>query len=150
MGDAVGFDRIFEGLGDGLLAYEFIEGAGAVAAGEDCVGFGHRRGIIRRAGAGGQITRRKKDRAFFAGWLRGFDLAKRMGRNMALNIKPKEAAQLDMVALGETMIRLSPQGHGRLGVFEFDGSVGRRRGIQRGVCVGAAGVADGVGEQDGG
>src|SRR3954469_23942566 len=33
---------------------------------------------------------------------------------MSLSIKPKEAAQLDLVALGETMIRLSPQGHGRL------------------------------------
>ena len=33
---------------------------------------------------------------------------------MALSIKPREAAQLDLVALGETMIRLSPQGHGRL------------------------------------
>src|ERR1043165_2823806 len=33
---------------------------------------------------------------------------------MPLSIKPKDAAQLDLVALGETMIRLSPQGHGRL------------------------------------
>ena len=33
---------------------------------------------------------------------------------MALSLKPKEATQLDLVALGETMIRLSPQGHGRL------------------------------------
>ncbi|MCL2639225.1 MAG: hypothetical protein FWD53_00115, partial [Phycisphaerales bacterium] len=33
---------------------------------------------------------------------------------MALTIKPKEATQLDLVALGETMIRLSPSGHGRL------------------------------------
>ena len=40
---------------------------------------------------------------------------------MALNIKPKEAAQLDLVALGETMIRLSPQGHGRLEFSTFVG-----------------------------
>ena len=33
---------------------------------------------------------------------------------MALNIKPKDATQLDLVALGETMIRLSPPGHGRI------------------------------------
>src|SRR5579862_4283208 len=33
---------------------------------------------------------------------------------MPLNIKPKEATQLDLVALGETMIRLSPPGHGRI------------------------------------
>ncbi|HVS70995.1 MAG TPA: sugar kinase [Phycisphaerae bacterium] len=33
---------------------------------------------------------------------------------MPLNIKPKDAAQLDLVSLGETMIRLSPPGHGRL------------------------------------
>ena len=33
---------------------------------------------------------------------------------MPLNIKPKEAAQLDLLALGETMIRLSPPAHGRL------------------------------------
>lgn len=33
---------------------------------------------------------------------------------MPLTIKPKEATQLDLVSLGETMIRLSPQGHGRL------------------------------------
>src|SRR4029078_9291880 len=30
------------------------------------------------------------------------------------SIKPKEAAQLDLVSLGECMLRLSPQGHGRL------------------------------------
>ena len=33
---------------------------------------------------------------------------------MSLNLKPKEATQLDLVALGECMIRLSPPGHGRL------------------------------------
>lgn len=33
---------------------------------------------------------------------------------MPLNIKPKDATQLDLVALGETMIRLSPPGHGRI------------------------------------
>src|SRR5881392_1662273 len=36
------------------------------------------------------------------------------GHLMALSIKPKEAAQLDLVSLGECMLRLSPQGHGRL------------------------------------
>src|SRR5271170_2948572 len=33
---------------------------------------------------------------------------------MALQIKPKESTQLDLVALGETMIRLSPPAHGRM------------------------------------
>jgi 2-dehydro-3-deoxygluconokinase len=33
---------------------------------------------------------------------------------MPLQIKPKEAVQLDLVSLGECMIRLSPQGHGRI------------------------------------
>ena len=33
---------------------------------------------------------------------------------MPLQIKPKEVAQLDLVSLGECMIRLSPQGHGRI------------------------------------
>ena len=33
---------------------------------------------------------------------------------MPLNLKPKDATQLDLVALGETMIRLSPPGHGRI------------------------------------
>jgi 2-dehydro-3-deoxygluconokinase len=33
---------------------------------------------------------------------------------MALAIKPKDAAQLDLVSLGEVMLRLSPPGHGRL------------------------------------
>ena len=33
---------------------------------------------------------------------------------MALSIKPQDAAQLDLVSLGECMIRLSPPGHGRL------------------------------------
>src|SRR5271170_3907664 len=33
---------------------------------------------------------------------------------MALQIKPKESTQLDLVALGETMIRLSPPAHGRI------------------------------------
>src|SRR4051812_31314323 len=33
---------------------------------------------------------------------------------MPLTLKPKEATQLDLVALGETMIRLSPPAHGRL------------------------------------
>jgi 2-dehydro-3-deoxygluconokinase len=33
---------------------------------------------------------------------------------MPLSLKPKDATQLDLVALGETMIRLSPPGHGRL------------------------------------
>ena len=38
VGDAVGLDGVFEGLGDGFLADEFIAGLGAVAACEDCVG----------------------------------------------------------------------------------------------------------------
>jgi 2-dehydro-3-deoxygluconokinase len=33
---------------------------------------------------------------------------------MALPIKPKDATQLDLVSLGECMIRLSPPGHGRI------------------------------------
>ncbi|HVT80783.1 MAG TPA: sugar kinase [Phycisphaerae bacterium] len=33
---------------------------------------------------------------------------------MSLQIKPKDATQLDLVSLGECMIRLSPQGHGRI------------------------------------
>lgn len=33
---------------------------------------------------------------------------------MALALKPKEAAELDLVALGECMIRLSPPAHGRI------------------------------------
>ena len=33
---------------------------------------------------------------------------------MALTIKPKDAVQLDLVSLGECMIRLSPLGHGRI------------------------------------
>src|SRR3954449_731142 len=33
---------------------------------------------------------------------------------MSLNLKPKEATQLDLVSLGECMIRLSPPGHGRI------------------------------------
>ena len=33
---------------------------------------------------------------------------------MALNIKPAESCQFDLVALGECMIRLSPLGHGRI------------------------------------
>jgi len=33
---------------------------------------------------------------------------------MALNLKPKDATQLDLVSLGECMIRLSPPGHGRI------------------------------------
>src|SRR5579862_665912 len=37
-----------------------------------------------------------------------------METKMSLNLKPKEATQLDLVALGECMIRLSPPGHGRI------------------------------------
>ncbi len=33
---------------------------------------------------------------------------------MSLNIKPAEQAELDLVALGECMVRLSPEGHGRI------------------------------------
>ena len=33
---------------------------------------------------------------------------------MSLPIKTREATQLDLVSLGECMIRLSPPGHGRL------------------------------------
>src|SRR5215510_11465663 len=33
---------------------------------------------------------------------------------MPLQIKPKDATQLDLVSLGECMIRLSPPGHGRI------------------------------------
>jgi 2-dehydro-3-deoxygluconokinase len=33
---------------------------------------------------------------------------------MALNVKPADACQFDLVALGECMIRLSPPGHGRI------------------------------------
>src|SRR3954447_2212143 len=37
-----------------------------------------------------------------------------MEKTMSLNLKPKEATQLDLVSLGECMIRLSPPGHGRI------------------------------------
>src|SRR5260221_3750237 len=33
---------------------------------------------------------------------------------MPLSIKPKDATQLDLVSLGECMVRLSPPGHGRI------------------------------------
>jgi len=33
---------------------------------------------------------------------------------MSLNIKPAESCELDLVSLGECMIRLSPTGHGRI------------------------------------
>ena len=39
---------------------------------------------------------------------------RRMETKMPLNLKPKEATQLDLVSLGECMIRLSPPGHGRI------------------------------------
>ncbi len=46
MGDAVREDGVFEGLRDGFLAHEFIEGLGAITPGEDCIGGGHAGGII--------------------------------------------------------------------------------------------------------
>ena len=46
VGDAVGADGVFEGLGDGLLAHELIEGDRAVAAGQNCVCVCHGWGII--------------------------------------------------------------------------------------------------------
>ncbi len=33
---------------------------------------------------------------------------------MALNIRPENECELDLISLGETMVRLSPEGHGRI------------------------------------